>query len=187
MALAVGNAILAADFINLKARVKAECARRKYIGSVEAYAGEAYDYTVVPAPGNPVLIEHYNKLVEPLNAIMNTGYSILAKGDVIPSMSEFSDVLSELESEGDDENVSSCRASCTGLCKGSCAGVCTGCSSTCENTCSDTCSGGCSGSCSSCSGSCSSGCSSSCKGGCSTCARTCSYACGSQLQKDRQG
>lgn len=177
MALAVGNAILAADFNNLKARVKAECARRKYVGSVEVYAGEAYDYTVIPAPGIPVLIEHYNKIVEPLNAITNTGYPTLSKGDLIPSMSGLSDILTELEAEGDDENVSSCKASCTGLCKGSCAGLCTGCTGGCASTCSNSCTGGCSG-CSSCSGSCVNGCHTTCTGGCSsTCKNTCKNGC----------
>ena len=175
MALSVGNIILASDFINLKNRVKAECARRKYIGSVEQYSGAAYDYTVIPSPGNPVLAEHYNKIVIPMNAILDTGYSEKAKGDAIPELATLSSILSTLEAEGDDENISSCRASCTGLCKGSCAGLCTGCSGGCASTCSSGCSGGCS-SCTSCTGSCT-GCT-SCVGGCSgTCTSSCKGYC----------
>ena len=81
MALTVNNKYLASDFIALKARVKAECARRKYTGSVETYASSKYDYTVTPTDGGLVLPEHVNKLITPLNAIASTGLTTKKTGD----------------------------------------------------------------------------------------------------------
>lgn len=178
MALAAGNVMLASDFIALKARVKAECARRKYVGSVASYAGAAYDYTVTPAAGNPILAEHYNKIVTPMNAIMNTGYTTKKAGDVIPALNSLSTMLSKLEAEAIGGATSSCKSSCTGLCKGACDTACTGCTGGCQSSCSSSCSGGCTG-CTSCSGSCSGGCSTdACRGGCSSsCSTTCRGGC----------
>lgn len=175
MALSVGNAILASDFIALKERVKAECNRRRYAGSVAEYAGVLYDYDVPPVAGGTIDVEYYNKIVTPMNAILDTGYTVLEKGDAIPELSTLSNTLSTLEAEPAAGDVSSCRASCTGLCKGSCESGCTSCSDGCASTCTSGCKGGCSG-CSSCSGTCS-GCT-SCVGGCSsTCQSTCRNGC----------
>jgi hypothetical protein len=41
--------ITASRLIDLKARIKAECQRRKYNGSVESYGGSNYDYSTIPA------------------------------------------------------------------------------------------------------------------------------------------
>lgn len=178
MGLAVGNVILASDFAMIKARVKAECLRRKYVGSVEEYGSAAYDYTVAPSDGNPVLTEHWNKIVVPMNKILDTGYSEVKVGDPVISLAGLSTKLSTLESESVSGDVSSCKASCTGLCKGSCSSGCTGCSGGCANSCAGNCTGGCSG-CSSCSGSCVGGChTDACKGGCSSgCQNLCKTTC----------
>ena len=52
-------------FNELKARVKAECQRRAYSGSVSSYGGTAYDYSVVPAAGVIVKEEHREKNSNP--------------------------------------------------------------------------------------------------------------------------
>ena len=70
----------AQDFIDLKAKVKSECNRRNITGSVSAYAGANYDYTVTPAAGGKILTEHYNKNITPLNAIKPTGYTEVVSG-----------------------------------------------------------------------------------------------------------
>ena len=88
MALSEGNVILASDFIALKARVKAECKRRKYNGSVEAYAGSSYDYTVKPKNGNVPLPEHFNKIIVPMNAMVKTGRSKTKNGDLVRAMND---------------------------------------------------------------------------------------------------
>ena len=49
MALSAGDKITASDYINLKNRVREEMKRRKYTGSLTAYAGSSYDYSVTPA------------------------------------------------------------------------------------------------------------------------------------------
>ena len=188
MGLAVGNAILASDFVMLKARVKAECQRRCNIGSVEEYGGTNYDYTIIPSAGNPILTEHWNKIVAPMNAILDTGYKTVDVGDPVLALNNLSVKLSKLESEIVDGDVSSCRSSCTGLCKGSCASGCTGCSGSCEDTCVESCLAGCKG-CSSCSGSCVNGCQTeSCKGGCSVvCNSTCKGTCKAFCESSNHG
>ena len=168
MGLAVGNAILAAEFNAIKARVKAECSRRKYVGSVEDFASAAYDYSVIPGAGNPVLTEHWNKIIVPMNQIMDTGYDTASVGDPVLALDTISVQLATLEAEAVDGQKSSCRSTCTGLCVGACTSGCMGCTGGCASTCSQSCTGGCSG-CSSCSGSCVGGCrTEACKGGCST-------------------
>ena len=53
----------------LKAKVKAECLRRKYNGSVENYGNSKYDFTNSPNEGGVIEREHYNNNATPLNAI----------------------------------------------------------------------------------------------------------------------
>ena len=86
MALTTGNKYLASEFNALKARVKAEMERRQYNGPMTTYADTSYDYTVIPAADNLVLIEHMNKLVEPLNAINATGMTTVKTGDPIKAI-----------------------------------------------------------------------------------------------------
>ena len=120
MGMASGDAISAADFIAIKARVKAECARRKYNGSVAAYAGAAYDYTVSPSVNGVPLTEHFNKIITPLNQIINTGRTTVAVNDPVRYMSQISSSLATLEAIAATAASSGCKASCTGLCQGTC-------------------------------------------------------------------
>ena len=69
MGLTQGERALASDFVDLKARVKAEMNRRCRNGSLVAYAGTNYDYTTPLEAGGKINLEHVNKIIEPLNAI----------------------------------------------------------------------------------------------------------------------
>lgn len=165
MALAKDNLRLASDFVALKARVKAEMLRRKYVGSLVTYGGVAYDYTVAPSAGNVVGIEHINKLVTPLNAIRPTGYTTESVGNVTDALTNLNTFLTQSEGYSITGATTNCAANCAGLCVGTCNIGCTGCT-------------GCSGctSCTSCT-SCS-GCSGSCVGGCRfTCSTSCVGSC----------
>lgn len=174
MGLAKGNICLASEFVALKARVKAECSRRNGSGSIASYAGSAYDYTVIPQAGNPVLPEHVNKLVEPLNAIAPTGYEVKKQYDVIPALDALEAFLTASENIPLTAAKSNCAASCTGLCAGTCKGNCSGCSGSCKGGCS----GGCTSACTGCTGGCKGGCSGTCTGSCrGTCVDGCSATC----------
>lgn len=187
MGLKAGDLILAADFVAIKARVKAECARRKYNGSVASYAGSSYDYTVVPQEGSVFLPEHFNKIIVPLNAIVDTGRTKIYNGYMVRAIDDVNAMLTELEAISETATSSGCKSSCTGLCQGTCTTGCTGCTGGCSGSCVSGCSYGCSGVCGSqcvyscydtcedtCTGHCGSGCASGCLGGCKTgCKGTC--------------
>lgn len=204
MALSVGNRYLASEFIALKARVKAEMQRRKYKGSLVTYASSSYDYSATPTAGNRVFPEYVNKIVEPLNAINDTGVDIVTSGDVIKALDKANAFLTTAESYSLTGKTTDCKASCTGLCittcgtscsgcSGSCTGGCggscsgcSGCSDTCKTTCAkDNCDSGCWAQCSSncwgtsCKNYCDGGCKDTCKGGCSGCSNTCTGKCAS--------
>ena len=183
MGINVGDVITASDFISLKARVKAECERRAYNGSVASYATSAYDYTVVPTSGTVPLPEHFNKIIVPMNAIVDTGRTTTRSGYLVRQLKSISDSLTTLESIDVRAQNSGCKSSCTGLCQGTCTGSCesgctgtcsngcTGCGGECSTSCLNTCDGYCTDTCygtciSSCTGSCYEGCSSGCKSGC---------------------
>ena len=167
MGINVDDVITASDFISLKARIKAECERRSYNGSVASYATSAYDYTVTPTSGAVPLPEHFNKIIVPMNAIVNTGRTTTQSGFLVRQLKSISDSLSTLESIDATAASSGCKASCTGLCQGTCATGCTGCT------------GGCGGSCvAACSNGCGSGCAFTCEGRCeTTCTGTCEESC----------
>ena len=55
----------------LKAKVKAECLRRKYTGSVENYGSSTYDFSNNPTVGGVIKREYYDKNATPLNVINN--------------------------------------------------------------------------------------------------------------------
>ena len=178
--------IEAARFNALKARVKAECARRCYTGSVETYAGTKYDYTKTPAADRIAQEEHYEKLAVPMHAINSTN-TAQTDGNRIISDAELTEMEAlitayETRTMTDRSGKGDCSASCTGACYTGCTGTCTGgCQSGCSNTCTGTCSGGCSSTCkNTCSGSCSSctgTCTGSCYSGCYGCSGTCSGSC----------
>lgn len=212
MALNSQNQILASDFVSLKARVKAEMNRRCRSGSLTAYAGTAYDYSVVPANGVIVKPEHLNKLVVPINAISPSGYTEKAAGDAVPELATLDAKLAAHEAYPMRGSGSDCASGCSGLCSsgcynscsgcgGSCSYDCSGCSGTCTGDCQGTCSGGCSTSCGGacwrdgctsnctaacrmdCTGSCSGGCSGGCMSNCAKgCTRGCSGSCGTQAR-----
>ena len=180
-------ALVSSDRIaDLKERVKAECARRAFSGSVVSYAGTEYDYTVTPASGVIIKQEHRDKIATPLNAINSdiiakaSGQITISDGD-ITNMEAFVTVLESREPT--DNQGTDCKGGCTGMCYGcqgtcyngcttSCSGSCTGCSGTCTATCADSCSSGCRGGCwNACTGC--TGCSGSCKGSCTGCGGSC--------------
>lgn len=180
MSFTVGNPILASELISIKARVKAEMLRRNKVGSLTAYGGSAYDYTVTPAAGNPILPEHFNKIITPMNAMVNTGLSTVNSGDPIPALDGLVAQLTAAEGYSLTSNSTNCKSSCSGLCVGTCKTACgTGCSSGCTGTCSGGCADNCADGCSNiCGGSCSHGCGTSCTKGCAnTCNGNCSGGC----------
>ena len=199
MALSVGNRYLASEFINLKARVKAEMQRRKYKGSLVTYASASYDYTVTPTANSVVLPEHVNKIAIPLNAINTTGIEEVASGDVIKAINALDEFLTKAEKYSITGKTTDCKSSCTGLCVTGCGSGCTGCSGSCSTGCTgcsgcggcgNTCSGACGGVCSNdcisacditcqgqCKNGCYQGCKNICKGTCQGCSGTCKGSC----------
>ena len=188
MALTTGNAILASELVAIKARVKAEMLRRNQVGSLTAYGGSSYDYTVTPTAGGKILPEHWNKLITPMNAMVNTGLSTVSSGQKIPPLNTINTLLTQAEGYSITGNTTNCKSSCSGLCVGTCKSTCgTGCASSCTGSCSggcaDNCGDGCSSSCgghcsndcsTACAKTCGENCSGSCKGGCGTaCRGTC--------------
>ena len=189
MALESRNQTIASDFISLKARVKAEMQRRKYTGSLTKYAGAEWDYVVQPTAGEKLLPEHYNKIIEPLNAIAPTGFDApVRQGDHAIAIKVAADKLTEYEKKS-MSGANDCAASCSGRCSTSCGSACNigcsscvgtcgngcddGCSTSCQGTCKDTCNTTCSGTCKT---NCSGGCSKTCKTGCTN---NCRGECGS--------
>lgn len=166
-------ALITADrFNSLKAAVKAECQRRKYTGSVEAYGGTAYDYSVAPASGEIVTKEHSEKNVVPMNAINSsvfpipTSYeNIITETDIAAMETKVAAWATREVGSDADNSASDCAASCTGLCHsctGNCVSGCTSCTS-----CTGTCEGGCQGGCGGCGGCGNCG---GCGGDCANCA-----------------
>ena len=195
--------ISALDFLLLKERVKNECARRKYNGSVASYASSTYDYSVQPVSGSLPLPEHFNKIIVPMNAMINTGRTQVESENLVEQIYELGDSMTTLESIDFTAASSGCKASCTGLCQGTCASACTtGCTGACKGTCKGTCTGGCGSNCagtcwavcfvncdtyctdacdSVCAFSCTADCTGGCKGGCLS---GCMGACKGGVQND---
>lgn len=161
--------------VALKAKVKAECQRRKYVGSVSSYGGTNYDFSVAAASGKIMLKEHYEKNAIPLNAItggIDTNGARIVSDAEITAMENKVEELSDISRWASKAN-SGCAASCTGLCAGYCDGTCDG---TCDGDCDGDCDGGCYGSCqSSCSGTCEAYCEERCS---DDCIAACQFGCG---------
>jgi len=176
MALTTGNAILASDFVSIKARVKAEMLRRNKVGSLTAYGAASYDYSVTPTAGGKILPEHWNKLITPMNAMVNTGLSTVSSGQKTIALNTLVNLLTTAEGYSITGNTTNCKSSCSGLCVGTCS---TDCGTGCSGSCSGGCSGGCSAQCAdNCSGGCTGECVNLCKGGCKTaCTEGCAYTC----------
>lgn len=200
MALSSENQYLASDFIALKARVKEEMLRRKYKGTLVSYGSSAYDYTVAPQAGNPVLTEHINKIVIPLNAINDTGIQEVQSGDAFVDIRVLDAFLTKAEGYSLSGKSTDCKSSCSGLCVTGCGTTCTGCSGSCSNNCSgctgcgsacqsscqaDNCKNGCIGTCK---GTCHRDCQDDCWGGCkSNCQGTCKVVCGNNCTGSCKG
>lgn len=184
MGINVGDVISASDFISLKARVKAECERRVYNGSLASYATSAYDYTVIPTSEDAPLPEHFNKIIVPMNAIINTGRTSTQSGFLVRQLKSISDSLTTLESIDATASSSGCKASCTGLCQGTCTTGCSGCTGSCSTICGGSCTGSCGSGCvGGCSGGCSSDCGTVCTVSCEdSCMNGCEGGCGSQCK-----
>ena len=185
--------------VALKAKVKAECQRRKYVGSVSSYGGTNYDFSIAAASGKIMLKEHYEKNAIPLNAItgdIDTNGARIVSDDEITAMENKVEKLSNISRWASKAN-SGCAASCTGLCAGSCSdscdgscdgcdgtceGTCTGCGSGCASTCEGDCIGGCGYNCwSACASDCTGKCDDTCEGGCyGSCTSVCLGDCSGQ-------
>ena len=171
----------------LKAKVKAECLRRKYTDSVESYGSSTYDFSNNPTVGGVIKREYYDKNATPLNAINNnlvpkaniTDAENVALNDEIYNMDY--KVSAWMTTDKTNKDHSDCANSCTGLCL-SCTGSCTsGCSNTCRANCANDCTGTCGDGCTNSCRGCGSGCSGSCYGDCDGgCKGTCTVACGNQ-------
>ena len=182
MSLSAKEQCLAQEMIDLKARVKAEMQRRKGNGSLVAYAGTDYDYTVDPAAGGQMLTEHVNKIVVPMNAITASGMEEQVVGDQAMAMDGIDAKLTVYEVEPMQKNgTSSCSGACSGLCVSNCVSSCGGSCSTGCGSCGGGCSGGCTGDCKeTCSNQCGSdGCSGNCGNNCKRdgCTAYCGMSC----------
>ena len=178
MSLAIGNTPTATDIKALKAKVKKEMLRRNGKGSLAAYGGSAYDYTVVPAAGGKMLIEHANKIIVPMNAVRPSGFTEVKAGDPTKSLEALEAKVIAYAAESMTGSTSSCSSSCSGLCTTGNSG-----SSSC-GTCTDACTAQCQ---FSSSGSCT--CGSACQGsteqsGCANCKDGCTAYCGMSCWDD---
>ena len=200
--------VSAQRYNNLKAEVKAECARRSNVSttsgstSVASYAGTAYDYTTTPASGVIIKEEHYTKNKVPLAAI-KSGIGSNSKLIDDSNMTELESFVTLCKAQGKEDKTAAnntCSGGCTGLCYLTCTGSCSGgCQGTCSGSCTGSCKNGCGGACSSsckegdcyggcsgdCEGSCSGSCGSNCKGTCvGGCSGYCGAACESYCSSD---
>ena len=192
MSLSAKEQCLAQEMIDLKARVKAEMQRRKGNGSLVAYAGTDYDYTVDPAAGGQMLTEHVNKIVVPMNAITASGMTEQAVGDQAMAMDVIDAKLTVYVAEPAQKNAtSSCSGACSGLCVSSCYSNCGGSCSTGCGSCGGGCSGGCTGDCNTtCSNQCGSdGCSGNCGSNCKRdgCTAYCGMSCWGKCSSNCSG
>lgn len=186
--------LLSTDAINLKAKVKAEMLRRCRSGSVAAYGGAAYDFTVAPTKNGPVKGEHLKKILEPMQAVNPDGLPTYP-GEITEAqqIALENKIMQWSRRSITDRSATDCKSGCTGTCYSGCTTGCyTGCSSCsgcdgcdgCDGGC-EGCGSGCASSCEGCDGcrGCGSGCASSCDGGCRTsctgdCAGSCKGNCG---------
>lgn len=173
----------------IKARVKAECLRRCYTGSVAQYGAAGYDFINAPASDIVAASEHFSKDIDPLHAINSDVFPntyaprVITDADLL-AQEAFLTVAEKTAVTETSHN--DCSASCTGLCLGctnTCGGACTGsCGSNCTGKCTTSCTGGCDTGCTSCYGGCSScegycdGCTGSCAG-CTGCGSRCDTSC----------
>lgn len=181
MSLSAKEQCLAQEMVDLKARVKAEMQRRCRNGTLVAYAGTDYDYTVIPETGGQMLVEHVNKIVVPMNAITPSGMTERVVGDQAVAMDVMDAKLTAYSAEPMQKNAtSSCSGLCSGLCTSGCYSSCGGCDGTCSGSCRGGCKNGCGGCDDACQGSTQQATCSSCKDGCTAyCGMSCWGTCSS--------
>ena len=164
-----GEQYSASDFVALKAKIKKEMLRRCYTGSVAAYGGAKYDFNTNPEKGGQILAEQANKIIEPMNQINNSGFSLQEIGDPAMAMNALDAKITAYSAALNEGTGHYCNASCTGLCHTACSGSCTGtctteCGENCTTSCQNTCQGACSGECATCGWDCKNGCYGGCYG-----------------------
>jgi hypothetical protein len=126
-------AMTAEQVIELKAKLKAELARRNGLGSVAEFASEQYEFNEVPQAGKPITADQGKKIIDLLLQICDyKDLRCVVKGDTLPEafdaeLLDLVDKLSQEQSTGEITEESSCRGLCTGLCVGSCINNCNGC------------------------------------------------------------
>ena len=150
------------DFTSIKATLKQEMQRRgktegsaqgQSKGSLSAYAGSNYDYTVTPVTETDILAEHLNKITDPLNAARGSSLTHAEKDITEIEASQLNDALSELAAlttapdTAGSTSASGCHASCSGLCYIGCYSACSSCTGSCSTTCTGGCQNGCQNTC----------------------------------------
>lgn len=194
MASQLGNIVKAQRFNELKQKVKQECKRRKYVGSVEQYGDTNWDFSNVPVIDKEITKEHYEKISIPMRKINwqvtpNGPFDRIIKDEDILSF-ETNVIAFSGRAIDNYWDETDCSLSCTGTCTTDCT---TGCGGDCKNgcrgcggACSSSCSGGCEGSCGTdctgvCSDTCETGCGKGCEGECTkSCfqsGQTCQWDC----------
>lgn len=182
------------DFNALKARVKAELARRSHYKDISQYSNANYDYEKTPEEDLRITIEHINKILEPMqhihpkkigfdDKVASDGTLLKFKPDEpIPNLNILLSYLAVCETDNVQWSYTSqehCMANCEGLCHIGCYNRCKGCGSCggCAQSASSDSSGGSSGVvCDPCtrSGNCGNSCTNGCVTGCLTTAQGCS-------------
>lgn len=179
MSLKSGNAITASDINALHNRVLAEITRRTNTsakGSMKdlGYTTTNMAYSTTPAKNGNVLVEHANKIINPVNAINSSGMSSVSAGSTIKAFDGLDSKLTTFETRSQQTSKTGsdhlCNASCTGLCSTGCYSGCAGCGGACSTNCSGDCEGGCN---TTCTGGCNGDCYNSCDRGCSYCSTSC--------------
>ena len=153
------------------------------VGSMSAYNGSAYQYTITPAKNVKVTNEHIQKITKPLDAVNGSSITPTPSGDVEAStVKQAAQKLNELQSKSPVGLNTGCASSCSGLCFSGCYTSCSGCTGSCTGSCIGSCSDTCIGSCSTeCLGTCTFRCADDCT---STCQYTCTSACDRSCSSD---
>lgn len=203
MASQLDNIIKAQRFNDLKAKVKAECLRRSYVGSVANYGSSEWDFSI-PASADRIIDEDkYKKISIPTRKI---NWEVTPNGPSDRIIND-ADLLSfetnitafkgrAIDNYWDPTDCSlsctgTCTTSCTTGCGGGCDGGCRGCGGACSSSCSGGCEGGCTSCTGECSGSCSDGCGNGCDGQCTTSCyqdgQTCKWDCTGDCNNSAKG
>lgn len=132
MAVSRENLISPQDYIALKELVKREIQRRSKaasVGSMSAYAGANYDYSVTPASKTQEITdEHIQKITRPLDAVTGGGLTQAAHEIILAdTLNAAANVVARLSSKSETSQDTGCNAQCSGLCYSSCFSACSGC------------------------------------------------------------